>query len=61
MTGRAHEAPALENPARREFLAHLRALGGCLVAIGTGVARFGTGISLRQDRRPIALILAPVV
>src|SRR5215831_5597507 len=39
----------------------LRALGGCLVAIGTAVAWVVSSIDLRQDRRAIALILALVL
>ena len=37
----------------------LRALGGCLVAIGAAVVGIASSIDLRQNRLAIALILAP--
>ena len=39
----------------------LRALGGCLVAIGAAVAGVVISTDFRQDRRAIALILALVL
>ena len=39
----------------------LRALGGCLVAIGAAIAGVVTSMDLRQGRRAIALILTLVL
>ena len=39
----------------------LRALGGCLVAIGAAVAAVATSVELAHDRRAIALILVLVL
>ena len=39
----------------------LRALGGCLVAIGVTVAVLATSVDLRHDRRAIALVLTLVL
>jgi hypothetical protein len=39
----------------------LRALGGCLVAIGVTVAALATSVDFRHDRRAIALVLTLVL